>query len=68
MTTHTYQHNFVEIVVHRPTLDDKEREKREAALLQAVTAYGKAAMAQEVRLGNVRANAGRLFGVDEADS
>lgn len=40
--TSTYQRSLVECVVHRPTLDDNEREKREAALLRAVTAYGKA--------------------------
>lgn len=40
----TYQLGLVEIVVHRPALDDKERLKREETLRRAVTAYGKATM------------------------
>lgn len=40
--TNTYIHSHIEIVVHRPGLDDKERQKREEALRRAVTAYGKA--------------------------
>ena len=40
--TNTYEYGLVEIVVHRPALDDKERQKREEALRRAVTAYGKA--------------------------
>ena len=43
-TTNTYQLGNVEIVVHRPALDDKERLKREETLRRAVTAYGKAIM------------------------
>lgn len=39
--TNTYQYGLVEIVVHRPALDDKERRKREEALRRAVTAFGK---------------------------
>ena len=40
--TSTY-HKFglVEIVVHRPVLDDKERHKREEVLRRALTAFGK---------------------------
>lgn len=45
--TNTYEYGCVSIVVHRPELDDKERQKREAALLRAVTAYGKETMKQK---------------------
>ena len=37
----TYQYGNVEIVVYRPALDDKERQKREEALRRAVAAYGR---------------------------
>ena len=40
----TYQFGPVEVVVHRPILDEKERLKREETLRRAVTAYGKAIM------------------------
>lgn len=40
--TNSYIYGHIEIVVHRPGLDDKERHKREEALRRAVTAYGKA--------------------------
>lgn len=39
--TNTYQYGLVEIVVHRPILDEKERKKREETLRRAVEAYGK---------------------------
>ena len=39
--TNTYQYGLIEIVVHRPALDDKERQKREETLRRAVTAFGK---------------------------
>lgn len=39
--THTYQFGLVEIVVHRPVLDDKERHKREETLRRALTTFGK---------------------------
>lgn len=42
--TNTYIYGNVEIVVHRPGLDDKERQKREETLLRAVTAFGKETM------------------------
>lgn len=42
--TNTYQLGLCEIVVHRPVLDDKERQKREAALKRAVASYGKEAI------------------------
>ena len=38
----TYTYGNVEIVVHRPAIDDKERMKREETLRRAVAAYGKA--------------------------
>lgn len=42
--TNTYEYGLVEIVVHRPALDDKERQMREATLRRAVTAFGKETM------------------------
>ena len=39
--THTYKYGLVEIVVHRPSLDEKERHKREDALRRAISAFGK---------------------------
>lgn len=42
--TNTYEYGLVEIVVHRPALDDKERQKREDALRRAVAAFGKETM------------------------
>lgn len=42
--TNTYRYGTIEIVVHRPTLDEKERKKREASLERAMTAYGKEMM------------------------
>ena len=45
-TTSTYQVGLVEIVVHRPTLEDKERQKREATLKRTIAAYGKSLMKQ----------------------
>ena len=39
--TNTYQYGNVEIVVHRPALEDKERRKREEALRRAVMVFGK---------------------------
>lgn len=46
--THTYQYGLVEIVVHRPGLDEKERHKREGALRRAVAAFGKETMRKAV--------------------
>lgn len=46
--THTYKYGLVEIVVHRPCLDDKERRKREDTLQRAVTAFGKETMRKAV--------------------
>lgn len=46
--TNTYQYGLVEIVVHRPALDDKERHKREEALRRAVMAFGKESMRKAV--------------------
>lgn len=46
--TNTYQFGLVEIVVHRPVLDDKERQKREDALRLALTAFGKETMRKAV--------------------
>lgn len=46
--TNTYQYGLVEIVVHRPVLDDKERRKREETLRRAVTAFGKETMRKAV--------------------
>lgn len=40
--TNTYDYGHISIVVHRPALDEKERQKREAALRRAIEAYGKA--------------------------
>lgn len=40
----TYTYGNVEIVVHRPVIDDKERVKREETLRRAVAAFGKATM------------------------
>lgn len=42
--TNTYEYGHVEIVVHRPGLDDKERQKREEALRRAVMVFGKETM------------------------
>lgn len=39
--TNTYRYENIEIVVHRPVLDDKEKMKREASLERALVAYGK---------------------------
>ena len=39
--TNIYTYGNAEIVVHRPALDDKERQKREDALRRAVMAFGK---------------------------
>lgn len=44
----TYEYGHVLIVVHRPALDENERQKRETALKRAVAAYGKAALKKEV--------------------
>jgi hypothetical protein len=46
--THTYQRGLVEIVVHRPILDDKERQKREETVLRAMSTFGKEAMRQRI--------------------
>ena len=46
--THTYQYGNVEIIVTRPVLDDKERQKREDALRLALTAFGKETMRKAV--------------------
>ena len=46
--THTYQYGLVEIVVHRPGLDEKERHKREDTLRRAVAAFGKEMHKSEV--------------------
>lgn len=46
--TNTYVYGNVEIVVHRPGLDDKERHKREEALRRAVMAFGKESMRRAV--------------------
>lgn len=46
--TNTYQYGNVEIVVRRPALDSKERQKREDSLRRAVTAYGKETMRKAV--------------------
>lgn len=40
--TTTYKYGCAEIVVHRPALDDTERQKREAALKRALACFGKA--------------------------
>ena len=40
----TYTYGNVEIVVHRPVIDDKERIKREETLRRAVAAFGKACL------------------------
>lgn len=40
-TTNTYRHGNVEIVVYRPVLDDKERQKREEAVKRALVCVGK---------------------------
>lgn len=42
--TNTYEHGNVSIVVHRPHLDEKERQKREETLRRALAAYGKETM------------------------
>ena len=42
--THTYEYGCVQIVVHRPDLDAKERKKREESLKRALTMYGKEMM------------------------
>lgn len=47
-TTHTYEYGFASIVVHRPVLDDKERQKREVALQRAVAVYGKEAAKRQM--------------------
>ena len=41
-TTHTYRYGCAEIVVYRPILDDKERQKREETLRRALNRFGKA--------------------------
>lgn len=46
--TTTYIYGNVEIVVHRPVLDDKERCKREENLRRAVVAFGKEMHKSEV--------------------
>lgn len=40
--TTTYKYGCAEIVVHRPVLDDQERQKREAAVKRALACFGKA--------------------------
>ena len=42
--TNTYKFGRVEIVVHRPELTAKDREKREESLKRAMMAYGKEMM------------------------
>ena len=46
--THTYVYGNVEIVVHRPSLDEKENHRREVALRRAVAAFGKEMHKREV--------------------
>lgn len=46
--THTYVYGNVEIAVHRPALDEKERHKREDTLRRAVAAFGKESMRKAV--------------------
>lgn len=36
-----YTHGNAEIVVYRPVLDEKERKKREAEIVRALTEFGK---------------------------
>lgn len=40
--TNTYTYGNVEIVVHRPCLDDNERQKRENGLRRALATFGRA--------------------------
>lgn len=42
--TNTYEYGTFSVVVHRPALDEKELQKREATLLRALAAYGKETM------------------------
>ena len=44
----TYRRENVEIVVHRPEIDDKERLKREETIRRALATFGKAAKRQGV--------------------
>lgn len=39
--TNTYHHNNAVIVVHRPVLNEQERQKREQRLHRALVAIGK---------------------------
>jgi len=43
----TYAYGCIEIVVHRPALDEAERRKREATIQRAVMAYGKGTIRQK---------------------
>lgn len=47
MPTNIYKRGNVEIVVHRPELDETERRKREEVIRQALVLYGKEQMERE---------------------
>lgn len=41
MIVNHYTFGNAEVVVYRPVLDEKERQKREAEIIRALTEYGK---------------------------
>lgn len=45
--TSTYERGFVSFVVHRPVLDDQERQKREENLKRAVACCGKSMLKRQ---------------------
>lgn len=45
--TNTYNHGLVSIVVHRPLLDDQERQKREEGLKRVVASCGKSMLLKQ---------------------
>ena len=51
--TNAYTYGLVEIVVHRPHIDDQERQKREAALKRVLATVGKEMLRRKGGCGNV---------------